>query len=86
MKQYEKILKAFANKRRLEIVKFLKEKKEANVGDIATHIKLSFKATSKHLAVLSNAEIVDREQRSLSSFYYLNPKPAPIATRIISIL
>ncbi len=86
MRQYEKPLKALANKRRLEIVKYLKQEKEATVGDIASHIKLSFKATSKHLAVLLAADIVEKEQRSLSSFYSLDPKMPRIARAIISIV
>ena len=86
MKQYEKQLKALANRRRLEILKFLKKEKEANVGDIASHINLSFKATSKHLAVLSAAEIVEKDQRSLWFYYSLNPTPPPIVRAIISIL
>jgi len=86
MRQYEKILKALANKRRLEIVKYLKESKEATVGDIADHIKLSFKATSKHLAVLLSADIVEKEQRSLSCFYTLTVKLPPLARAVISIV
>ena len=49
IKEAEKILKALANARRLAIVKYLRKEKEATVGDIAEAIKLSFKATSKHL-------------------------------------
>lgn len=86
MREYEKILKALANKRRLQIVKFLKENKEANVGEIALHIKLSFKATSRHLAVLLGADIVEKEQRSLSCFYSLAPKLLPMARAVISIV
>lgn len=86
MREYEKILKALANKRRLQIIKFLKEKKEANVGEIADHLKLSFKATSKHLTVLSGADIVEKEQRSLSAFYSLAPKLLPLARAVISMV
>ena len=86
MRQYEKLLKAVANKRRLEIVKFLKKEKEATVGDIASHIKLSFKATSKHLAVMFAVDIVEKEQRSLSAFYSLHPNPAQIIRSVINLL
>lgn len=86
MKQYEKILKAFANKRRLEIIKYLKTNKKATVGDLATHLKLSFKSTSKHLAVLSGVDIVDKEQLSLFVLYSLSPKQDPISKSIISIV
>ncbi len=73
MKDIERVLKALANRRRLAIVKFLKKEKEATVGDIAESIKLSFKATSKHLGVLAAADIVDKEQRSLQMWYKLSP-------------
>ena len=86
MRQFEKPLKALANKRRLEIIKYLKEKKEAPVGDIAEHIKLSFKATSKHLAVLHSADIVEKDQRNVFYFYSISPKLSPMPRAIISIL
>ena len=69
MKNTERKLKALANKRRLEILKYLKKEKEASVGDIADAIKLSIKATSKHLGVLSAADLVEKDQRSLLVFY-----------------
>ena len=90
-KDFERIMKALANRRRLAILRFLKngnEKKEnkASVGDIAEEIRLSFKATSKHLGILSAAGVVDREQRSLQMFYRLSSDiPAP-ARLVISLL
>lgn len=72
MKNLERLLKALANQRRLTIIKYLKKYKEATVGDIAEHIKLSFKATSKHLGVLSAVDIVEKEQRSLQMWYRLS--------------
>ena len=86
MKDLERILKALANKRRLAIVRCLKKNKESTVGDIAEAIKLSFKATSKHLAVLYNADIVDREQRSLQMFYRLSINLHPIVKHISNSL
>ena len=84
MKHYEKILKALANRRRLEIIKYIKQKKEVNVGDIAEHIKLSFKSTSRHLVILSGADILEKEQRSLSVFYSLSQNLASLAQVIIA--
>jgi len=78
----ERELKALANKRRLAIIRFLKQEKEATVGDIAEAIKLSFKSTSKHLAVLKAVEIVEYEQRSLS-YYYKLAAPLPEVSQII---
>lgn len=74
----EKLLKALANRRRLAILKFLKEKKEASVGEIAHQIKLSFKATSKHLYILSVADLVEKEQMGLQVFYRLSKEKKPL--------
>lgn len=82
----ERVLKALANRRRIAIVRYLKRQKEATVGDIASEIKLSFKATSKHLTLLAAADIVEREQRSLNMFYRLSKEtPAP-AKQVVAIL
>ena len=86
MNKLEKILKALANRRRLAILKYLKENKEAPVSEIADEINLSFKATSKHLGVLSAIDIIEREQRSSQMFYGLSAKQEPPVKYIISIL
>lgn len=85
-REAEKILKALANKRRLSIVVYLGKTREAKVGDIADKIKLSFKATSKHLALLYSADIVDKEQRSLEMWYKLSPSLPPLAKLISNSL
>ena len=86
MKEYEKILKALANGRRLQILKYLKTKKIASVTDISSHIKLSLKSTSRHLAVLFTANMVDREQKNLSVFYYLSKTSSKLSKIIINHL
>lgn len=86
MKQFEKILKALANKRRLAIVRFLKNNPGMPVGEIAQEIKLSFKATSKHLGILSAADIVDAEKRSLQIYYSLSTQGPSLAKQIIGKL
>ena len=86
MKNLERTLKALANKRRLAILQYLKREKEATVGDIAAEIKLSFTATSKHLSVLSAADIVDKDQRGLEMWYRIAVGQTPAAKHIISLL
>jgi len=86
MKKMERILKAMANRRRLAILKYLKDAKEASVGNIAGKIKLSFKSTSKHLAVLSAVDILEKEQRSLSVFYRLAANQNLVVKQIFSII
>ncbi|MDO8589837.1 MAG: metalloregulator ArsR/SmtB family transcription factor [bacterium] len=86
MKNLERLLKALANQRRLTIIKYLKKSKEATVGDIAEHIKLSFKATSKHLHVLAAVDIVEKEQRGLQMWYRLPSQPHHISKYISNSL
>jgi ArsR family transcriptional regulator len=69
--QTEKILKALANRRRIKIVKYLAENKKACVTELAGHLGLSFKSTSKHIAVLKNADLIEAEQVSLNNYYQL---------------
>ncbi len=85
-KDLEKIFKAFANRRRIAIVQYLKGRKEASVGDIADEIKLSFKSTSNHLSVLMGAGILDRDQRSLNMFYRIASDIPAIASRLLAVL
>jgi DNA-binding transcriptional ArsR family regulator len=85
-KELEKILKALANKRRIAILKFIKKSGRVSVGDIAEAIKLSFKATSKHLMILSNADILEKEQISLSMFYFIPKDSHPIVSKFLSVI
>lgn len=84
-KDWEIVLKALANRRRLEILGFLK-KREAAVGEIAEHINLSFKSTSRHLGVLFYAEVVNKDKRSLEVYYSLNKKSHPQITSLLKIV
>ena len=82
-KDLEKIIKAIANRRRLAILKYIDKSKEARVSDIAEAIKLSFKATSKHLGILRAADIVDYEQRGVEYYYRLaDPFPGLVRTAL----
>ena len=85
MKELEKQLKALANRRRLAIIKFLRQTHRASVGDIANEIKLSFKSTSRHLAVLRGADIIEREQLDLRVYYSLANRQHPATRQIISM-
>lgn len=86
MKDLEKILKGIANRRRLQIIQYLKKNKEASVGNIAKAIKLSFRSTSRHLVVLAAADIVEKEQRRLMVFYSLSTTLSPAIKSVIAYL
>ena len=85
-KDLEKIMKALANKRRISILKYLKLEGSASVGDIASELKLSFKATSKHLMILSHADIVEKEQVSLTMICSLSKTNHPIVKKLLEFL
>jgi len=80
LKQAERTLKALANRRRLSILRYLQTHPRATVGELAEAIKLSFKSTSRHLSVLSGADLIEREQRSLNVHYAL-ATPLDAATK-----
>ena len=86
IKDLEKVLKILGNKRRLRIISFLKKKREARVSDIAEEIRISFKATSKHLGLLFNSDIVEKDQRGLEMWYKLSPSPNNIVKYISNSL
>ena len=86
MRELEKVLKALANRRRLAFLKYLKFHKRASVGELAAAIKLSFKATSKHLGVLKVVDIVESEQVGVEVFYALAAIPPAAAKYIIGNL
>ncbi len=85
-KDLEKLLKALANHRRLAMLRFIKKKKEANVGAIAEEIKLSFKSTSRHLSILIAINFLDKEQRSSEVFYKINTKIPELVRYLINFL
>lgn len=86
MKEYERILKALANRRRLSIITFLKKRREATVGEIAEHIKLSFTSTSKHLNTLARTDILDKRQQGLEVYYFLGQTVPVFAQSFIARL
>lgn len=43
-----------------------------NVGDISRQLHISFAATSNHLAILKNLDVVESEGSAGHIFYYIN--------------
>ncbi len=86
MKELERTLKSLANKRRLGIIQFLKKNKEASVGELAEAIHLSFRSTSRHLAVLYGADILEKDYRANQIYYSLNTKKNSTLSHILSLL
>ena len=86
MNKLEKELKALANKRRLSIVKYLEEKGEANVTEVARQIQLSFKSTSRHLAILRAVQVIERDQKGKEVYYRLEVPKSVIVRTILDLI
>lgn len=86
MTSLERTFKAFANKRRLAILKYLKTHADASVGELSDNIKLSFRSTSKHLGVLTAAEIVESEPRNRLVFYKLNGNRSSVINKLLGLI
>ena len=86
LKLLERIHKALGNRRRLAILRYLKRSPGTSVGAIATHISISFNATSKHMIILAAAGFVEREQVGLNMLYRLACRLPMTAEAIVADL
>ncbi len=86
MKRIEKVFKALANKKRLEILVFIAQIKSASMGEIADEIKTSIKSTSKHLLVLYNADFLEKERVHGLTIYSLNDKISDTGKTLLNLL
>ena len=83
-RKLEKYLKALANRRRLAMLSYLKRTTAANVGCVAREMRLSFRATSRHLLILERANILDKTQRNTKIFYRISRKLEDFVRVVIS--
>lgn len=74
MKRWSVVFRVLANINRLKIIGILFDGRKMNVGDIAENLKISFKATSNHLAILKNLDVLESQGTAGHVFYSLNSK------------
>lgn len=79
-------LKILADINRLGILKFLKKRKTASVGEIADNLKISFKATSKHLLFLVRKEILINKRDGPFVMYYFSNNLSPTIQSILDLI
>jgi len=79
-------LKIVADINRLTILRFLKLRKTASVGEIADNLKISFKATSKHLLFLVKRGVLKRQSDGPFVLYRLSSDLPKSVQTIISLL
>ena len=73
MKRWTQIFKAFANVNRLKIITLLADGRRLHVSDITRELRISFTATSRHLILLSNLNVLEADGKDGHVFYFLNP-------------
>jgi len=84
MKRWAEVFRALANVNRLKIIELLIKNKTLNVSEITSKLQISFKATSNHLTLLKNVEVIESEGRSGHVYYSINPKMPKDFQKIIS--
>ena len=68
-------LKALADETRLQIIQLLKDR-ERYVGEIADALDISHSSASRHLGLLTTAELLEMRKENNMRFYRLNPNRA----------
>lgn len=86
MKRWTVIFRALANINRLKIIKMLSGGSRMNVGEIAEDLKISFKATSNHLAILKNLDVLESQGAEGHVFYFINPEMPKDFQRAIGLM
>lgn len=85
MKRWTLIFKALSNINRLKIIKILSGGKNLTVSGISEKIGISLNATSKHLIILSNLDVLESQGKDGHVFYKLNPNLPRDIKRSISL-
>lgn len=76
--QLERIIKGFANKRRLQILDLLKKEPELSVEDIAEKINMGYENTSDHIRKLAIAGLVMKRNLGNRVLHKLTPRAESI--------
>ncbi|MDO8561540.1 MAG: winged helix-turn-helix domain-containing protein [bacterium] len=73
MKRWTVVFRTLSNINRLKIIAMLSDGRKMNVGDIAENLKISFKGTSNHLAMLKNLDVLESQGTSGHVLYFISP-------------
>ncbi|MBU2579209.1 winged helix-turn-helix domain-containing protein [Patescibacteria group bacterium] len=86
MKRWTIIFRTLSNINRLKIIKLLINGRKINVTDIAEYLGISFKATSNHLALLKNLDILEAQGTAGHVFYSFNQQLPKDFQKIIEVI
>jgi DNA-binding transcriptional ArsR family regulator len=78
-KRWTIVFKALGNVNRIKIIQMLSAGQSLNVTQVAKELGISLKATSQHLIILQNLNVLEAEGKQGHVFYSLNKNlPADI--------
>ncbi len=81
-RRLERIVKGFANHRRIEILELLSRRPELSLGEVSGLLEIELKTASEHLRRLTNCGLVIKRQ----SGRVVHHKVAPQAGRVLALL
>jgi DNA-binding transcriptional ArsR family regulator len=79
-KKLERVVKGFANHRRIEMLELLKRQPELSLGEIACRLDIDLKTASEHLRRLAIAGLVLKRNAGREVRHGLTPRSENILT------
>jgi len=79
-RRLERVVKGFANHRRIEILELLEKKPELSVGEISIALEIELKTASEHLRRLAIAGLVLKRQDGREVRHALTARAGTILT------
>lgn len=73
-RQMERVVKGFANHRRIAMMEIISKEPELSVYDIAIKLKINIKTASEHLRRLAIAGLVLKRNKSNNVLHKLSPR------------
>ena len=73
-RQLERVVRAFANHRRIEVLDQLESEDELDLGEIARRCGINYKTASEHLRRLTLAGLVTKRAKGVHVLHLLSPR------------
>src|ERR1041385_607390 len=73
-RRMERIVKGYANHRRLQILELLSKQPDLSIESIANHIKSGYENTSDHLRKMSSAGLLEKRNDGPNVLHRLSPR------------
>jgi DNA-binding transcriptional ArsR family regulator len=86
MEYLEKIFRAMGNRKRLEILRLLSQKRELSLNVLSDRIKLSPKATFGHVNRLFQLGILEKERQGNNMFYKISRSPPKLVRTLFAFI